>query len=84
MRNQELLKYIEENEIIDPECVRKMGFHALADMAIAGNVDKMFLKHLIELAGDPENGKKAGVDIFDKCCPDEKLRKHVHDYAKDN
>lgn len=84
MRNQELLTYIEENETIDPKRVREMGFPAIADMAIAGDVDRMFLKHLIELAGNPENSKKAGVDIFDKCCPDEKLRNHVHEYAKNH
>ena len=63
-----------------------MGWGKVAELAEQQGIDRKLLESLINLSNAPgeESDKRAGVEIFTKCCPNDDMNKKVNDFMSEN
>lgn len=86
MSKAELLKYIQTEKHICPKHLKSMGWGKVAELAEEQGIDRKLLENLIILSDAPgeEADKRAGVEIFTKCCPSDDMNKKVNDFMSKN
>ena len=89
MSKVELLEYIRSVSHPCPKYLKAHGWHKIADLvehSEEGKINTTLLENLIQLSDAPghDADKKAGLEIFTSCCPDETMQEKAKDFIAQN